>query len=230
MKIGIIGAMEEEVDIIKKNMKLDKIQKKAKMEFYEGTFKSKNIVVVKSGIGKVNAASCAQILIDDFRVDLIINTGVAGGVSSGIKPLDVVISSDLVEHDADGTACNYKPGQIPRMDVYSFKADERLISLAKEAVKKSTEFKVHVGRIISGDQIIADSNRLKYFRETFDASAVEMEGAAIGHVCYLNAVPFVVIRSISDSADEKQDMDYDKFVDISIKNSVSITSYMIENL
>lgn len=230
MKIGIIGAMEEEVEIIKKNMKLNKVQKKAKMEFYEGEFKSKNIVVVKSGIGKVNAAACAQILIDDFNVDLIINTGVAGGVKHGIKPLDVVISSDLVEHDADGTACNYKPGQIPRMDVYSFKADEKLISLAKEAAKKSTEFSAYVGRIISGDQIIADSNKLEYFRETFNASAVEMEGAAIGHVCYLNAVPFVVIRSISDSADEKQDMDYDKFVDISIKNSVSITSYMIENL
>lgn len=231
MIIGIIGAMEEETTGIKNQMKIERIEKKAGMEFFSGIYLNKEIVVVRSGIGKVNAAICTQILIDDFKVNLIINTGVAGGVKENINPCDVVISTDLIQHDVDGHVCEYEVGQVPRMDVYSFKADEKLVELAYEsALKNVDKFKVYRGRIISGDQIIADTNKLKYFREKFDAWAVEMEGAAIGHVCHVNAVPFVVIRSISDIADEDSNMDYEEFADIAINNSIEIVSSMIKNL
>ncbi|SEF68489.1 adenosylhomocysteine nucleosidase [Caloramator fervidus] len=228
--IGIIGAMEEEVLELKNMMEVERIEKKANMEFFKGRLLGKDVVVVRSGIGKVNAGLCTQILIDDFNVDIVINTGVAGRVNEMLNPGDVVISKDLVQHDVDGTCIGYKPGQIPRMDDYIFKADERLIDLALKATKDINEFKVYVGRIATGDQVIADSKKLVWLRETFDALAVEMEGASIAHACYVNNVPFVVIRSISDFADENHVADYEKYIDIAIKNSISILTNMIRNL
>jgi len=228
--IGIIGAMEEEVLELKNMMEVERIEKKANMEFFKGKLFGKDIVIVRSGIGKVNAALCTQILIDDFNVDIVINTGVAGRVNEMLNPGDVVISKDLVQHDVDGTCIGYKPGQIPRMDDYIFKADERLIDLALKATKDINEFKIYVGRIATGDQVIADSKKLVWLRETFDALAVEMEGASIAHACYVNNVPFVVIRSISDFADENHVADYEKYIDIAIKNSISILTNMIRNL
>lgn len=228
--IGIIGAMEEEVLQIKNMMEVERIEKKANMEFFKGRFLNKDIVVVRSGIGKVNAAICTQILIDDFNVNIVINTGVAGRVNEKLNPGDVVISKDLVQHDVDGTCIDYKPGQIPRMDDYYFKADTKLIDTALKATKDITEFDVYIGRIATGDQVIADSKKLKWLKETFDALAVEMEGAAIAHACYINSVPFVVIRSISDFADENHVADYDKYIDIAIKNSISILNNMIKHL
>lgn len=230
MRIGIIGAMEEEVTAVKDRMKVERIEKKAGMEFYMGVFEEKEVVVVKSGIGKVNAAICTQILIDDFDVACVINTGVAGGVKDGLKPGDVIIASDLIQHDVDGTVCGYERGQVPRMSVVAFAADEKLSKLAEAAAEKIEEFRVLRGRIISGDQIIADSEKLKFFREKFGAYAVEMEGAAIGHVCFVNEIPFAVIRSISDSADENSNMDYDAFVNMAISNSIRILTDMIRNM
>jgi len=228
--IGIIGAMEEEVLKLKKMMKVDRIEKKANMEFYKGILLDKDVVIVRSGIGKVNAAICTQILIDDFNVDIVINTGVAGRVNEKLNPGDVVISKDLVQHDVDGTCIDYKPGQIPRMDDYIFKADEKLISLAFEATKDIEHFKVHIGRIATGDQVIADSKKLIWLKETFDALAVEMEGAAIAHASYINNIPFVVIRSISDFADENHVADYEKYINIAIENSISILTNMLKEL
>ncbi|MDO6354378.1 5'-methylthioadenosine/adenosylhomocysteine nucleosidase [Caloramator sp. CAR-1] len=228
--IGIIGAMEEEILKLKKMMKVDRIEKKANMEFYKGILLNKDVVVVRSGIGKVNAAICTQILIDDFNVDIVINTGVAGRVNEKLNPGDVVISKDLVQHDVDGTCIDYKPGQIPRMDDYIFKADEKLISLAFEATKDIEHFNVHIGRIATGDQVIADSKKLIWLKETFDALAVEMEGAAIAHASYINNIPFVVIRSISDFADENHVADYEKYINIAIENSISILTNMLKKL
>ncbi|MCX7902999.1 MAG: 5'-methylthioadenosine/adenosylhomocysteine nucleosidase [Caloramator sp.] len=228
--IGIIGAMEEEILKLKEMMKVDRIEKKANMEFYKGILFDKDVVVVRSGIGKVNAAICSQILIDDFNVDIVINTGVAGRVNEKLNPGDVVISKDLVQHDVDGTCIDYKPGQIPRMDDYIFKADEKLINLALESTKDIEHFKVHIGRIATGDQVIADSKKLIWLKETFDALAVEMEGAAIAHACYVNNIPFVVIRSISDFADENHVADYEKYINIAIENSISILTNMLKKL
>lgn len=200
------------------------------MEFYNGKFLGKDVVVVRSGIGKVNAAVCTQILIDDFNVDAVINTGIAGGVYSEINVGDVVISTDLVHHDFDTTAFGYEIGQVPRMDVYSFKADEKLVNIALNSAKALEGFNVYTGRIISGDQFINSREKIKFFREKFDAYAVEMEGAAIAHVCYLNSVPFVVLRSISDKADGSAHVDYPTFMNKAIENSIGILSNMLRSL
>lgn len=227
MVIGIIGAMEEEVQAIKEEMTVDRIEKKAGLEFYMGIFLDKEVVVVRSGIGKVNAAICTQILIDDFNVDMVINTGIAGGVNININPGDVVVSTDLVHHDVDATAFGYDIGQVPRLESFSFKADERLVEIAINAAEKMDKFKVFKGRIISGDQFIANHEKITFFREKFDAFAVEMEGAAIGHACFMNNIPFVVIRSISDKADGSAQMDYQTFQNIAINNSIGILKNMI---
>lgn len=230
MTVGIIGAMEEEVAIIKDKMNVFEIIKKAGMEFYIGEFISKKLVVVKSGIGKVNAAICTQILIDDFNVDSIINTGIAGGVNDKVNPGDIVISTELVHHDIDTSAFGDKIGQVPRMEVYAFPADNDLVNLAERSAEKASKYNVFRGRIISGDQFIADTEKIKGFREVFDAYAVEMEGAAIGHTCYVNNVPFVVIRSISDRADGDVHIDYWTFKDMAINNSIEILTNMMENM
>jgi adenosylhomocysteine nucleosidase len=230
MIIGIIGAMEEEVSIVKNEMNVERIEKKAGMEFFKGKFLGKEVVVVKSGIGKVNAAVCTQILIDDFNVDMVINTGVAGAVHDDINPGDVVVSTDLVHHDVDATVFGYELGQIPRMKDMAFKADEKLAELAFASAEKLNEYKVFKGRIITGDQAIASAEKKKFFKEKFNAFAVEMEGAAIGQTCYINNIPFVVIRSISDRADGNADMDYNTFIDIAIKNSIVILTNMLNSL
>lgn len=230
MIIGIIGAMDEEIFQIKEHMQLGRIEKKAGMEFYMGKFLDKEVVVVRSGIGKVNAAICTQILIDDFNVDVVVNTGIAGGVYEEINPGDVVISTDLVHHDMDTTAFGDRIGQVPRMDVYSFKADSRLVELAFSSALQMDGFKVYRGRIVSGDQFIADHVKIKKLREVFGAYAVEMEGAAIGHTCYANGVPFVVIRSISDRADGSAHIDYETFKNMAIHNSIGILKDMIRNM
>jgi adenosylhomocysteine nucleosidase len=230
MTIGIIGAMEEEVTAIKNKMNVHDILKKAGMLFFVGEFSDSKLVVVESGIGKVNAAICAQILIDDFKVERIINTGIAGGVNEKVNPGDIVISTELVYHDIDTSAFGDKVGQVPRMDVYAFPADDRLIKLAEACAEKITEHNVFQGRIISGDQFIANSEKIKELREVFGAYAVEMEGAAIGHACYVNNIPFVVIRSISDRADGDVHIDYWTFKNIAINNSVEMITNMIENM
>ena len=155
--IGIIGAMEEEVAELKKDMQIDETIEQAGMVFCKGSLGGKDVVIVRSGIGKVNAAACTQILVDDFKADYIINTGIAGSLKAEIDIADVVISSDVLHHDMDATGFGYPLGQIPRMDTLSFAADERLIKLAGEACKNAVpEIGVHVGRVVSGDQFISD--------------------------------------------------------------------------
>lgn len=230
MVIGIIGAMDKEINELKSRTEIIKITKKAEMEFFSGKLLDKDVVIVKSGVGKVNAAVCTQILIDYFNVQYVINTGIAGGVKACIKPGDVVISKDLVYHDVDGTAFGDRLGQVPNMNVFNFEADDFLSQLAVKAAKTNNEINVFLGRIISGDQFIADHSKLKFLRDNFDACAVEMEGTAIAHTCYLNKIPFVIIRSISDCADGSAHMDYEKFQSIAIKNSVQILLNMIKEL
>jgi len=228
MNIGIIGAMEEEVEFLIENMKFERKEVKAKMEFSLGIIHNKNVVVVTSGIGKVNAAICAQILIDDFNVDYIINVGIAGGTKENIYPGDVVIGDNLVQHDIDTSAFGYRLGQIPRLNTFEFKCDKKLIEYAKKACKDIKGHNYFTGRIVSGDQFIANKDKIKWLNDEFECLACEMEGASIAQVSYLNETPFIVIRSISDNANNGAEMDYEKFKDIAVENSTNILNNMLK--
>lgn len=225
--IGIIGAMEEEVISLRRKMELKEIHQLAGMEFYEGTMKDVQVIVVRCGIGKVNAAVCTQILIDKFNPTYIINTGVAGGLHPEVNIGDVVISSDTVEHDMDTTAFGDPKGVIPRMDNSFFEADNQLVKLAEDAANEVLQdHKVWVGRIASGDQFVASIKVKQDIYTTFTAYCAEMEGAAIAHTCYLNKIPFVVIRAISDKADSGAEMNFEEFVNLAARNA----SKMIESI
>jgi len=228
MTIGIIGAMEEEVKFLIKGMDFKRKEVKAKMEFSFGSIYNKNVVIVTSGIGKVNAAICAQILIDDFKVDYIINVGIAGGTVDNIYPGDIVIARNLVQHDIDTSAFGDRIGQIPRMDTFEFKCDEKLIEYAEKACLSINGHNHFTGRIVSGDQFIANLDKINWLNSEFDCLACEMEGASIAQVCYLNETPFIVIRSISDNANNGAEMDYEQFKDIAVENSTSILSEMLK--
>ncbi|WP_291635713.1 5'-methylthioadenosine/adenosylhomocysteine nucleosidase [Clostridium sp.] len=228
MNIGIIGAMKEEVAFLIRDMQFERKEIKANMEFSVGIIHKKNVVIVTSGIGKVNAAVCAQILIDDFNVDCIINVGIAGGTVDNIYPGDIVIGDNLVQHDMDTSAFGDKLGQIPNMDTFEFKCDNKLIEYAMEACKDIKGHNHFTGRIVSGDQFIADASKIKWLNSEFECLACEMEGASIAQVCYLNEIPFIVIRSISDNANNGAHMDYEKFKDIAVENSTNILNDMLK--
>ncbi|MCR5518176.1 MAG: 5'-methylthioadenosine/adenosylhomocysteine nucleosidase [Lachnospiraceae bacterium] len=229
--LGIICAMDEEMKDIKERMVLESEKSVAGMVFLCGTIEGKECCLCRSGIGKVNAAICAQIMIDCFGVDNIINTGIAGGLDPSIHVGDMVISSDVLHHDMDTTAFGYPYGQVPRMDVLSFEADRKLIDVAKSVIEEACrDHKTFVGRIVSGDQFVADKAKKDFIRENFDALCTEMEGAAIGHCAYVNGVPYVVIRAISDNADDSAGMDYNTFEKMAIERLVDVIVKMVVRL
>ena len=229
--IGIIGAMDEEVARLKEQMSGVRITTKAMMDFYQGTLEGKPVVVVRSGIGKINAAVCTQILADDFQVKAVINTGIAGSLRSWIDIGDIVISTDALHHDMDATNFGYPLGQVPRMEVLSFKADEAMAQLAKEVCEEvNPEIHAYLGRVVSGDQFIADSEVKNRILENFGGYCTEMEGAAIAHTAYLNKVPFVILRAISDKADNSATMDYPTFEKQAIEHSVRLTMGMLKRM
>lgn len=230
--IGIIGAMDEEIQILKEKMEIEQEVSFAGMIFYKGRLTSRNIIVVRSGIGKVNAAVCTQVLISNFKVDVIINTGVAGAIYDELEVGDIVISKDVIEHDFDVTAFGeYKLGQIPRMKESIFKADDKFVEIAVKASKKeSKKYKTVTGRIVSGDVFIASPEKKDFLWKEFEAFCGEMESAAIGHVCYLNKVPFVIIRAMSDKADGTADVNFNEFVQEAANNSVDIVINMLEHI
>lgn len=200
------------------------------MEFFQGRIQGKEIVVVRSGIGKVNAGICAQILVDDYQVDGIVNTGIAGSLRGEINIGDIVISTDAVQHDMDAVAFGYPLGQIPRMDTLAFQADQRLSDLAEQSCRNVLpELGVFRGRVASGDAFIANRERKDSILKEFDACCCEMEGAAIAQAAYLNQTPFVIIRAISDKADDSASMDYPAFEAMAIKNSVKLIKEMVVN-
>lgn len=230
-KIGIIGAMEVEVAQLKATMWQQRMVTRAKMNFLEGILEDHSVVVVRSGIGKVNAAVCAQILKDEFKVDVIINTGIAGSLKSEINIGDVVISTDVVHHDMDATGFGYPAGQVPQMEVFSFKADANLRKIAKEVCQRvNPDIHVFEGRIVSGDQFICDRPTKDRLAETFGGYCTEMEGAAIAHTAYLNNIPFVIIRAISDKADDSANMDYETFEKMVVEHSVRLVCGFIREL
>lgn len=229
--IGIIGAMEEEVVLLKNNTEIVSAKNIVGTDFFMGKMLGKSVVIVKCGIGKVNAAICTQVLIDIYGVDYIINTGVAGAISETLKVGDVVISSDLLQHDFDTSATGDPLGVIPRLHESTFKADEELVRIAEEASRVCIKNEnIVVGRIATGDQFISDSSSKERIWNNFKPSCVEMEGAAIAQTCYLNKIPFVVIRSISDSADEEAPTNFKEHVDKVANNSSSIVENIVKEL
>lgn len=228
-RIGIVGAMDEEVNRLKEMMKIDKIEKKADMEFFQGTLERKEIVVVRCGIGKVNAAIGTQILVDCFQVSAIINTGVAGSLKNEINIGDIVISSDTLQHDMDATGFGYELGIIPRMEQSIFLADKNLIEKAKLTCEKvNPDIQTFVGRVVSGDQFISSVEQKQGLIDNFQGFCTEMEGAAIGHTAYLNQVPFVLIRAISDKADHSAEMDYAEFEIQAIEHTVKLVTGLLK--
>lgn len=226
-KYGIIGAMEEEVEMLKGEMKNVKTTVLAGMTFCEGILWNHPAVVVRSGIGKVNMAICTQILIDLFHVEALINTGVAGGLYSELSIGDIVLSSEAMQHDMDATGFGYQKGEIPRMDTYIFKADEELIKVAKEACETvNSDIHCFVGRVVSGDQFIQSSEKKEQLIRDFGGYCAEMEGASMAQVAFLNQVPFLVIRAISDNADDSAQMSYEQFEQQAIIHTMKLLAAM----
>lgn len=229
-KIGIIGAMDVEVATLKKDMTIERTLSRASMDFFEGKIGSTDVVVVKSGIAKVNAGICVQILADEFHVTHIINTGVAGSMDAKINIGDIVLSTDACYHDVDATIFGYKRGEVPQMGRLEFQADEWLRNKAKEAIKAANpELGIFEGRVISGDQFIGGDVSKKPL-EQFGALCTEMEGAAIAQASYLNNIPFVIIRAISDKADGSAEVEYPVFEAKAAKDCAKLVEYMMEHL
>lgn len=230
-KIGIIGAMEEEVTALREKLSDGKLLRKASMDFYSGTLNGVEAVVVRSGIGKVNAGICTQILADVYQVDAVINTGIAGSLRAEINIGDIVLSSDALQHDMDATGFGYEPGVIPRMEASCFQADPALLRKAEEACREAVpEVQVFTGRVVSGDQFISDQAVKERIIRQFGGMCTEMEGAAIAQAAYLNHLPFVIIRAISDKADDSATVDYPTFERQAIAHSVALVENFVRRL
>ena len=212
-------------------MEIEEVVSAASLSFCRGKLSGKEVVVVRSGIGKVNAAVCAQILVDRFGVDVIINTGIAGSLDAAIDIGDIVISTDAVEHDMDASTFGDPVGQIPQMDTFSFPADEKLVKLAKEVNEKANpDIRTWTGRIVSGDQFVSSSEKKEQLISLFDAKCTEMEGAAIAHTAYLNKISCVIIRAISDKADNSASVDYPAFEAAAIRHSVRLIEALVPEI
>ncbi|MDD3186192.1 MAG: 5'-methylthioadenosine/adenosylhomocysteine nucleosidase [Anaerostipes sp.] len=227
--IGIIGAMEEEVQSLIDFMDVKEKKEISSMVFYKGRLGKKEVVVVQSGIGKVNMAVCTQILVDIYHVNQLINTGIAGGLYQDINIGDIVISSDTLQHDMDATGFGYKLGEIPRMESSIFQADEELVKLAKEVCEEvNPDIQCFIGRVVSGDQFISSSEKKKELIDVFQGYCAEMEGAAMAQVAYLNKIPFVILRAISDKADNSATEDYPAFEKKAIKHILRLVRGILD--
>jgi len=228
-RIGIIGAMEKEIMQLRERVPDAKIINKASMKFYQGKMFDHEIIIVKSGIGKVNASICTQVLIDLFQVDIVINTGIAGSLDNEIEIGDIVISTETMQYDLDLRELGYALGQVPGLDNVAFKASPTISELAHKLCKEvNADISVFLGRIASGDQFVADPILKGEINKNFNALCVEMEGAAIGQTAYLNNIPFVIIRSISDKADNGAKLDFSIFENESAIRSSRLVEKLIE--
>ncbi len=230
-RIGIIGAMDEEVNPLKDALEGVKTNKIAGMEFYEGKLSGKDVVVVKCGMGKVNAGICAHTLINDYGCKGVINTGVAGSLDNQLNIGDIVVSTDAVQHDFNVEAIGFAKGEIPYTGLYAFPADEQVRKLAVEASKAAVpDAQVYEGRVCSGDQFISTNEQKDKIRADFGGMCAEMEGAAIAQACYLNNTPFVVIRAISDKSDASQAVEFETFKKEAANDCTKIIRYMVEHM
>ena len=223
MKLGIIGAMEQEVETLLEQMENKSAQVKAGSTFYEGKLAGLDAVVVQCGIGKVNAALCVQILCDCYGVSHVVNTGIAGSLCAELDIGDLVVSRDAMYHDFDCVHFGYPMGKVPGMDVVAFPADDKLAELAYAAAEEVNPGHTKRGRVASGDCFVADKTVKDRIIAITGALCTEMEGAAIAQTAYRNGVPFVIIRAISDKADNSAEMDYPTFERIAAHRCAAVT-------
>jgi adenosylhomocysteine nucleosidase len=228
MKIAIIGAMEEEVTLLRDHIEGQTQEEVAGCEFTFGSMKGADVILLRSGIGKVNAAMSTTILLEKYKPDCIINTGSAGGLNPDLNVGDAVISTEVRHHDVDVTAFDYEYGQVPQLPA-AFTADEKLMGMAESAAKELDNFKIVRGLIATGDSFMEDPERVEFIRGKFnDLQAVEMEAAAIAQVAFRFGVPFVIIRSLSDIAGKESEISFDQFIDKAATNSARLVMKMVE--
>jgi len=228
VKIGIIGAMTEEIEPLLEALQDVQVHEYAQNRFYEARYNALELVIVYSKIGKVNSALSATLLIEKFGAEKVIFTGVAGAIDESLAIGDLVVATELVQHDVDITAFGHPYGFIPESGDF-IKADDALIEVAKNAAL-ALDLKLLSGVIATGDQFIASAERKNWIRETYSASALEMEGASVAYVCQNLNVPFCVLRAISDAADGDAGMDFDTFLKESAKNSAQFVFKMLDQL
>ena len=225
--LGIIGAMDEEVAQIKEKMTDVTVTSVAGMDFYQGKLGGKDAVVVRSGIGKVNAGMCSQILADRFHISAIVNTGIAGSLRAEINIGDIVVSTDAVQHDMDTSPIGDPVGFVSKIGLVEIPCDNVLREKLVRAAKGVSDLRVHEGVIATGDQFIADGDTRKRIHDRFHAKAVEMEGGAVAHACYMHGVPCGIIRSISDQANGNSTMDYPTFVRLAAVHSAAVVERLL---
>ncbi len=230
MKLGIIGAMTLEVEALQYKLLDMKVTKRAGRTFCEGVLQGLPVVVVVCGVGKVNAALCVQLLRDLFDVTHILNTGIAGSLEASLDIGDIVVSTDAMYHDFDCGAMNYTIGQVPKLEVLAFPADGKLIEAAKAACDAVYPGHSRTGRVASGDQFVCRKEQKEAIIQNTGAICTEMEGAAIAHAAYLNGLPFVILRAISDKADESVGMDYPTFEREAALRSAAVTEALAAKL
>ncbi|WP_042354976.1 5'-methylthioadenosine/S-adenosylhomocysteine nucleosidase [Bacillus rubiinfantis] len=230
MKIGIIGAMEEEITLLRDHIAGQTQETIAGCEFTFGQMYGVDVILLRSGIGKVNAALSTTILLEKYKPDYIINTGSAGGTNPDLHVGDAVISTEVRHHDVDVTAFDYEYGQVPQLPA-AFLADEKLIAIAECAAKEINNFQVVRGLIASGDSFMEKPERVKFVQMKFPhVQAVEMEAAAVAQVAHCFGTPFVIIRSLSDIAGKQSEISFDQFIDKAATNSATLVMKMVAAL
>ncbi len=229
-KLGIIGAMQVEVEILVAALEGTRSRTIAGSTFYEGKLEGLDVVVVQCGVGKVNAALCAQILCDCCGVTHLVNTGIAGSLSAKLDIGDLLVSKDAMYHDFDCTHFGYPYGKVPGMDVVTFPADETMIQTAYAAAEEVNPGHTVLGRVASGDQFVCSREQKEKIIALTGGMCAEMEGAAIAQTAYRNGVPFVILRAISDKADDSAEMDYPTFERIAAHRCADVTRSMARAL
>lgn len=230
MKIAVIGAMEEEVELLRKSIESPETSIIANIEYTKGIFENHEIILVKSGIGKVNAAMATTILLESFKPDIVLNSGSAGGFQEALDVGTVVISSEVRHHDVDVTAFGYEFGQVPQLPA-AYLADTNLIKLAVAAIEDIGEHNHAIGLIASGDSFMSDPNHVEKVKNIFPTIiAAEMEAAAVAQVCHQFETPFVVIRALSDIAGKESSISFDEFLSIAALHSTQIILRVISKI
>ena len=225
--IAIIGAMDAEISGLISRLEEASVEKQGWLTFNTGRLLGKTVAIAKCGIGKVFASMCAEAMIVKYSPKLLINTGVGGALAGEISPTDIVIASELCQHDMDTSALGDEVGLVSGINKIYFESDGRAVKILSDAADK-LGYKYHIGRIATGDRFVADFGTKKLIKDRFNAMACEMEGAAVAQVATVNEVPFAVIRAISDSADGEASMEYMRFLPVAAERSLALTLELIK--
>ena len=228
--IGIIGAMDIEINGYAEKMDNPVVEQHGIFQFVKGKINSKDVVAVVCGIGKVSAAICTQLMIDKYNPEVIINSGVAGGLSKDLRIADIAIATDVVQHDVDTTIFGDPAGYITNLNLVNIPVKEKIYTKLKEIAEAIEDTYAECGTIATGDQFISTPYQKNKIKDNFNAIATEMEGGSVGHVCYSNGVDFGIIRAISDNASGDALMDYESFKTIAASKAIEIVCNFIESI